>query len=44
MIANMKSIPKQARLGLQVDGYDVNPVNVNNRVEALKLEGVRCPA
>jgi len=37
MIAN---IPKQARPDLQVDGGDVNLVNVNNRVAALKLKTV----
>ena len=36
MIAN---IPKQARPDLQVDGGDVNLVNVNKRVAALKLKG-----
>ena len=41
---NMKSIPKQARPDLQVDGGDVNPVNVNNRIETLKLKNVRCSA
>jgi len=44
MIANMKSIAKQARPGLQVDGHDVNLVNVNNRLKALKLKGVCCSA
>ena len=36
MIAN---IPKQARPDLQVDGGDVNLVNVNKRIAALKLKG-----
>lgn len=40
MMANIKNIPKQARPDLEVDGGDVNPVNVNNRVAALKLKGV----
>jgi len=37
MIAN---IPKQARPDLQVGEGDVNLVNVNNIVAALKLKGV----
>jgi len=36
MIAN---IPKQARPDLQVNGGDVNLMNVNKRVAALKLKG-----
>jgi len=40
MIANIKKIPKQARPDLQVGGGDVDLVNVNNRVAALKLKGV----
>jgi len=40
MIANIENIPKQARPDLQVGGGDVNLVNVNNRVAALKLQGV----
>lgn len=39
MIENIKNIPKQARPDLQVDGGDVNLVNVNKRVAALKLKG-----
>jgi Fe-S cluster biogenesis protein NfuA len=39
MIENIKNIPKQARPDLQVDGGDVNLVNVNERVAALKLKG-----
>ena len=40
MIANIKNIPKQARPDLQVDGGDVNLVNVNKSVAALKLKTV----
>jgi len=40
MIANVEQVPKQARPALQADGGDVNMVNVNNRVERLKLKGV----
>jgi len=40
MIANTKKIPEQARLNLKVDEGDVNLVNVNNKVAALKLKGV----
>jgi Fe-S cluster biogenesis protein NfuA len=39
MIENIKNIPKQARPDLQVDGGDINLVNVNKRVAALKLKG-----
>jgi Fe-S cluster biogenesis protein NfuA len=44
MIANIKNIPKQARPDSQVDGGDVNLVNVNNRVAALTLKGVYAAA
>jgi Fe-S cluster biogenesis protein NfuA len=40
MIANVKNIFKQARPDLQVGGGDVNLVNVNNRIAALKLKAV----
>ena len=40
MIANIKNVLKQARPALQMGGGDVNLVNVNNRVAALKLKGV----
>jgi len=40
MIANIKNVLKQARPDLQMGAGDVNLVNVNNRVAALKLKGV----
>lgn len=40
MIANIKNIPKQAIPDLQVGEGDVNLVNVNNRIAALKLKAV----
>ena len=40
MIANIKNISKQARPGLRVGEGDVNLMNMNNKVAALKPKGV----
>jgi hypothetical protein len=45
MIANMKSIPEQARPDLQVGGGDTRLVNVNNKSSGVEAKRCiwRCP-